>query len=89
MEKQDRIYMILSSTLYLVDTFEIYFTQCMHAKSLQLHPTLCNPMDCSLLGSSVRGILQQECWSGLPSPPPGDLPTPGIKPTSLVSCIGR
>ena len=25
---------------------------------------------------------RQECWSGLPFPPPGDLPTPGIEPTS-------
>jgi len=23
---------------------------------------------------------QQEYWSGLPCPPPGDLPNPGIKP---------
>ena len=29
-----------------------------HAKSLQLCPTLGNPMDCSLPGSSVHGILQ-------------------------------
>ena len=28
---------------------------------------------------------RQEYWSGLPFPPPGDLPYPGIKPTSLVS----
>ena len=27
----------------------------------------------------------QECWSGLPCPSPGDLPNPGIKPTSLMS----
>ena len=27
----------------------------------------------------------QEYWSGLPCPPPGDLPDPGIKPMSLVS----
>ena len=27
----------------------------------------------------------QECWSGLPCPPPGDLPDPGIKPASLVT----
>ena len=85
MGKHDRIYMILSSTLYHVDTLKIYFTQCMHAKSLQLCTTLCNPMDCSLLGSSVHGILQQECWSGLSCPPPGDPPSSGIKPTSLVS----
>ena len=30
----------------------------MCAKSLQLCPTLCDPMDCSLPGSSVHGILQ-------------------------------
>ena len=28
---------------------------------------------------------RQEYWSGLPCPPPGDLPNPGIKPMSLVS----
>ena len=27
----------------------------------------------------------QESWSGLPCPPPGDLPHPGIKPMSLMS----
>ena len=31
---------------------------CVQAKSLQLHPTLCNPMDCSLPGFSVHGIPQ-------------------------------
>ena len=42
-------------------------------------------MDCSLLGSSVHGIFKQEYWSGLPCPPPGDLPDPGIEPVSLMS----
>ena len=54
------------------------------AKSLQLCLTLCDPRDCSPPGSSVHGILQ-EYWSGLPCPPPGDLPDPGIEPMSLVS----
>ena len=31
---------------------------CMDAKSLQLCPNLCDPMNCSLPDSSVRGILQ-------------------------------
>ena len=31
------------------------------------------------------GFSSQECWSGLPSPPPGNLPDPGIEPG--VSCI--
>ena len=31
------------------------------------------------------GFSRQEYWSGLPCPPPGNLPGPGIKPTFLVS----
>ena len=31
------------------------------------------------------GFSQQEYWSGLPFPPPRDLPHPGTKPS--VSCI--
>ena len=31
------------------------------------------------------GFLSQGYWSGLPCSPPGDLPDPGIKPTSLIS----
>ena len=30
------------------------------------------------------GFSRQEYWSGLPCPPPGDLPDPGIKPRSLT-----
>ena len=30
------------------------------------------------------GLSRQECWSGLPCPPPGDLPDLGIKPGSLA-----
>ena len=46
--------------------------------------TLCNPMDCSPPGSSVHGILQAKCWSGLPFPFPGDLPDPEVEPGSLT-----
>ena len=60
----------------------------MCAKPLQLYLTV-QPMDCSLPGSSVHGILQ-EYWSGLLCPPPVNLPDPGIKPAFLVSsCISR
>ena len=31
------------------------------------------------------GFVWQEYWSGLPFPPPGDLPHPGVDPESLVS----
>ena len=56
----------------------------MYAQLFQSFLALCDPMDYRLSGSSVHGILQ-EYWSGLPCPPPGDLPDPGIKPASPVS----
>ena len=33
-------------------------------------PTLSDPMDCSLPGSSVHGFSRQEYWSGVPLPSP-------------------
>ena len=33
------------------------------------------------------GFSRQEYWSGLPYPPPGDLPDPGIEPESLKSPV--
>ena len=44
---------------------------------------LCDPMDCSLPGSSLSmGFSRQEYWSGLPCPSPGHLHNPGVKPRS-------
>ena len=52
---------------------------------------------CSVMSNSLQphgivrqaplsmGFSRQECWSGLPFPPPGDLPNPGIEPVSFVS----
>ena len=46
-------------------------------------PTLCNPMDCSLPGSSVRGIFQARMLETFP--PLGHLPHPHTEPASLAS----
>ena len=54
---------------------------CVYAKSLQLCPTLSDPMGCGSPGSSVHGFSRQEYWSGLPFSSLGDLPDPGIEPT--------
>ena len=67
------------SVFTVVDQF---WTLCVRLVT-QSCPTLCNPMDWSLSGSSIHGILQEESWSGLPSL--GNLPNPGIVPESLVS----
>ena len=58
---------------------------CLFLKSLQSCLTLCDPMDCSPPGSSVHGILQARILEKVACPSPGDLPHPGIKPTSLTS----
>ena len=39
-------------------------------------------MDCSPPGPLSMGLPRQEYWSGLPCPPPGELPNPGIEPRS-------
>ena len=50
------------------------FSFCVCAQSCQ---TLCNPVDCSLPGSSV-GFSRPEHWSGLPFPPQGIFLTQGL-----------
>ena len=49
-----------------------FLLQCMKVKSesevAQSCPTLCDPMDCSLPGSSIHGFSRQEYWSGFPLP---------------------
>ena len=55
----------------------------------------CAVLSCSVMSNSLQprglqptrllcpwGFSRQEYWSGLPCPPPGDLPNPGIEPRS-------
>ena len=42
----------------------------------------CDPMDCSLPGSSVHGISQARILERVAISSPGDLPDPGIEPVS-------
>ena len=44
--------------------------------------TLCNPVDWIHQAPLSVGFPRQEYWSGLPFPPPRDIPDPGIKPAS-------
>ena len=70
----------------------IIFKVCMHvhAKSLQscLFVTLRTVAHQAPLS---MGFSRRESWSGLPCPPPGDLPNPGIKLMSLTfpALVGR
>ena len=63
---------------------------CVHAKLLQLCPTLCKPMDCSPSGSSVLGSLQARILKWVPMP--SSRRSSWIRDwtrISYVSCIGR
>ena len=51
-------------------------------KVAQSCPTLCNPMDCSLPGSSVHGILQARILEWVAVPFSRGYSQPGIKPRS-------
>ena len=42
----------------------------------------CNPWTVARQAPLSMGFCWQEYWSGLPFPPPGDLPNPGIEPRS-------
>ena len=60
------------------------------ACSPQSYPTLCDPVDCSLLGSSVHGILQARIleWVAKPSSRRSSRPRDQTH-ISYISCIGR
>ena len=50
-----------------------------HFSHVQLRVTLWTAAHQAPLST---GFFRQEYWSGLPCPPPGDLPDPGIEPSS-------
>ena len=56
----------------------------MRAKSFQLCPTLCDPMDCSLPGFSVLGNSPGKNAGGVATPSSRELPDPEIKPVFLI-----
>ena len=47
-------------------------------------PALCDPMDCSPLGSSVHEILQARTLDWAAMPPPGDLPMYDVKNKTFI-----
>ena len=45
------------------------------------------PWAVACLAPLSMGFPRQEYWGGLPCPPPGDLPDPGVKLTSPASPV--
>ena len=50
-----------------------------------LKVTCCDPWTVACQALLSMEFSRQEYWSGLPCPPPGDLPDPGIEPACLMS----
>ena len=62
---------------------DILHKSCVHVQSLQTCPTLCNPKDCNLPGSSVRGDSPgKNTRVGCHFLLQGNLPDAGIEPMS-------
>ena len=80
----------LSLLLSLLIFYFHFSCLCLLAKSLQLRPTLWDPMDCSLQASLPMEFFRQEYWSRLLCPPPGESPWQRYWIyITYVSCIGR
>ena len=83
--------------LIFVKCLPVYLIFCHHFKSLYIYSTL-YMLSRSVVSSSLRphglyvahqapvsmGFSRQQYWTGLPCPPPGVLPDPGIEPASLA-----
>ena len=80
----------LQSLISLKKRSQYILCTCIHAKSLQSCPTLCNPTHCSLPVFSVHGVLQARImeWDGMPSSKGSSRPRDQTH-VSYIFCIGR
>ena len=85
-EKSEFISSLASSAMMVkrVKRVRASLKQGMHTKSLQSVRLFATPWALAHRAHLSMGFSRQEYWSGLPFPPPGDLPDPG---TEAVSCI--
>ena len=86
------MWLIISHTSWLYIPSEI--ANVFRKGYIQLRTDLLLVFNCSVVSNSFvwlwtvarqalsMGFSRQEYWSGLPFPPPGDLPDPGIEPAS-------
>ena len=58
---------------------------CVHAKSLQSVQLFATQWTVAHQAPLSMGLSRQEYWSGLPCPPPGNLPDPGVETATLIS----
>ena len=68
----------------------VHVCVCVHARaqSFSCAQLFATPWTVAHQAPLSMGFSRQEYWSGLPFPPPGDLPHPGIEPASPVLADG-
>ena len=71
--------------LYIDINIYRYKYMCVCAQSLSCVWLLVTTWTVACQAPRSMGFSRQKFWSGLPFPPPGDLPNPGIEPTSPAS----
>ena len=82
---QENCWTMLSLSTFACKIISAWLGVCVCAKSLHSCPTPYDPMDCSLPGSSVHGILQSRILEWVAMPSSRGSSDPGVKPTSLMS----
>ena len=73
-----------SKALLLLEKDDLKLSN-VHAKPFSLIRLLASLWTGAHQASLSLGFSQQEYWSGLPCPPPGDLPDPGIESASPLA----
>ena len=68
--------------MYITHTRTITYTTVLNVKSLSHVQLFVTPWTVTYQVPLSIGFSRQEYWSGLPFPPPGDLPNPGVEPRS-------
>ena len=78
------VYTCVYLCVYVIVYVCVCVFMCMlsHFRCVQLFAT---PWTVAHQAPLSMGFPRQEYWSGVPCPPLGDLPNPGIKPTSPAS----
>ena len=74
----------LTSVQHFAGGVAMCVCMCSIVKLCQLFAT---PWTVALQAPLSMGFSRQEYWGGLPFPPPGDLPSPGIEPVSPAAPI--
>ena len=66
--------------MYITHTRTITYTTVLNVKSLSHVQLFVTPWTVTYQVPLSIGFSRQKYWSGLPFPPPGDLPNPGVEP---------